>query len=338
MRALILYGPSDLRLEDVPDPRPEAGEIILRVKAALTCATDAKMMRRGSHPALGPLPALFGHEAAGTVAVVGAGVTGLQVGDRVAVANSAPCEACQPCRRGRPGLCEDLIYLTGAYAQFMRVPERITRRNVLPVAVTTPMAHAALVEPVACAVRAVERSVASEGDTAIVLGAGLQGAVITALLARRGCAVVTCDPHAERRGRARAFGASEVLDAPRDDDALAAVRAATPRGRGGAIVFACAGSVSAWHTAVEVAAPGGEVNLHAGLGADAVFLPSVAGLHYREITLQASYHHSPAALREAMALIETDALPFAQLLGPAIGLGDVAEALARGGEKQPVVP
>jgi L-iditol 2-dehydrogenase len=315
-----------------------AGEIVVRIEVALTCATDAKMMRRGAHPALGPLPAPFGHEAAGTVAAIGAGVTGLHIGDRVAVANSAPCEACQPCRRGRPGLCEDLIYLTGAYAQFMRVPARITRCNVLPVAVTTPMAHAALVEPVACAVRAVERSVADEGDTAVVLGAGLQGAVITALLARRGCAVVTCDPHLDRRDRARAFGASEVLDAPYDDASLAAVRAATPGGRGAEIVFACAGSVSAWQAAVEVAAPGGEVNLHAGLAADAVFRPSVADLHYREITLQASYHHSPSALRKAMALIESDALPFARLLGPPIGLEDVAEALARGGEKQPVVP
>ncbi len=338
MRALILYGPSDLRLVDVPEPRPDVGEIVVRVEAALTCATDAKMMRCGTHPALGPLPAPFGHEAAGTIAAVGAGVTGFHVGEPVAVANSAPCEACQPCRRGRPGLCEDLIYLTGAYAQFMRVPARITRRNVLPVAATTPMAVAALVEPVACAVRAVERSVAGAGDTAIVLGAGLQGAVITALLARRGCAVVTCDPHADRRDRARAFGASVVLDAPRDVAALAAVRASTPRGRGAEIVFACAGSVSAWHAAMKVAAPGAEVNLHAGLAPGAVFHPSVADLHYREITLQASYHHSPAALREAMTLIQTDALPFAQLLGPPIGLEDVAEALARDGEKQPVVP
>lgn len=310
----------------------------MKIEVALTCATDAKMLRRGAHPALGTLPAPFGHEAAGFVAAVGEGVDSVRVGDRVALANSAPCGVCAPCLADRPGLCEDLVYLTGAYAELLRVPARIVQRNLLPVQATTPWAHAALVEPVACAVRAVERSRAGAGDCAVVLGAGLQGAVITALLRRRGVAVVTCDPHATRRERAMAFGATQVVDAPRDPAATAAVRALTARGVGADVVFACAGSVAAWQAAVALAAPGGEVNLHAGLDPAAVFTPSVDDLHYREITLQGSYHHSPAAVRTALGLIESDAMPVAMLLGAPIGLEGVAAALRDGGEKRPVAP
>jgi L-iditol 2-dehydrogenase len=338
MRALMLFGPSDLRLEEVPEPEPRVGEIVVAIAAAVTCATDAKMMRRGAHPALGPLPAPFGHEAAGVVSLVGAGVTTFREGDRVAVANSAPCDLCPPCRRGRPGLCEDPLYLTGAYAERLRVPARIVGRNLLSVAAATPWAHAAMVEPIACAVRAVERSRAAPGDTALVIGAGLQGVVIAGLLRRRGLEVIVCDPHEDRRTRALVFGAAQVADAPRDEVGRGEVREMTARGAGADIVFACAASVGAWEAAVALAAPGAEVNLHAGLDPDAMFRPSVSDLHYREITLQASYHHSPAALREAMGLIESEALPIELLLGSAIGLEDVAAALRDGGEKHPVTP
>lgn len=100
MRALILHGAGDLRLEDVPDPVAGPGEIVIDVTSALTCATDAKMMAAGAHPALGPLPAPLGHEVAGVVREAGEGVVRPRPGDAVVVANSAPCLGCPPAAPG----------------------------------------------------------------------------------------------------------------------------------------------------------------------------------------------------------------------------------------------
>ncbi|MFN8124280.1 MAG: alcohol dehydrogenase catalytic domain-containing protein [Thermoleophilia bacterium] len=339
MRALVLHGPGDLRLEDRPDPVPGPGEVVIAVEAALTCATDAKMLARGGHPALPPLPAPFGHEASGTVAATGAGVDGVREGDAVVVANSAPCGACEPCLRARPGLCEELVYLSGAYAELLLVPARIVAANLLPRPAGMPAHIAALTEPVACGVRAAERSAAREGDHVVVLGGGPQGQAITAALAARGCEVVVCDPHPARRDLARRMGAADALPAPRDAGAEAAVLGRTPRGRGAHAVFAAVADVGAWQQAIRLAGPGGEVNLHGGPGAEAVLATPAAPLHYRELTLQASYHHTPDAIRSALRLLADGALPFGELLGEGrIRLEEVEAALRAGGPKRIVDP
>jgi L-iditol 2-dehydrogenase len=337
VRALILHGPDDLRLEEVLEPEPAPGELILSVEVALTCATDAKMVRQGRHPALPPPPAPLGHEAVGTVVAVGVGAPRL-LGERVVVANSAPCGACFFCGRGRPSLCEDLVYLSGAFAERLRVPARIAARNTLPLPAGLAPARAAMVEPLACAVRTVERSAAAPGDVALILGGGVQGLFLTALLARRGCRVILCDPHADRRERALRFGAAETLPAPRDAAAIARLRAATPGGRGADAVFEAVGRPEAWEAAVALARPGGEVSFHGGCAPGTTASLDTFALHYLEVTTRGSYHHTPDTVRAALAHLRDGDAPYDELLGDPIGLSDVARALAEGGLKRPVLP
>ena len=129
MRAQVFHGPGDLRFEEVPIPEPAAGEVVLRIDAALTCGTDVKTLRRG-HPVMIPrVPTVFGHEFAGTVAAVGAGVRRIREGDRVVAANSAPCGECRFCLAGRPNLCQDLLFVNGAYGQYIALPPRLVARN-----------------------------------------------------------------------------------------------------------------------------------------------------------------------------------------------------------------
>ena len=338
MRALILYGPGDLRLQNVPRPVPGPGEIVVEIEAALTCATDAKMLRRGRHPSLGPLPAPFGHEGSGVVVATGDGVGGVSEGDVVVVANSAPCGRCEWCLRGREGLCDRIAYLSGTFAEFLRVPAQIVARNVIPRPAGLPPALAALTEPVACGVRAAERSAVRAGECVVVLGGGLQGQVICAVLARRGCQVMLCDPHPERRALATRMGAWRVDDAPRDADGLARIRAQTPGGRGAHATVAAVGEVAVWESAVALTRPGGEANFHGGPAPDDVLRLPASRLHYAEITLQASYHHTPSTLRQALELIAGNGELFARLLGPEIGLEQVAGVLASGGPKHIVRP
>src|SRR5580658_1337500 len=143
MLAAVLYGQEDVRIEQVSVPHAGPGEIIVRVSAALTCGTDLKVFRRGYHAKMIQPPALFGHELAGVVAEVGEGVTNFAVGDRVVPINSAPCGECYFCKRGQENLCEDLLFNNGAYAEYIRISERIVQKNTLRVPEFVSLEHAA---------------------------------------------------------------------------------------------------------------------------------------------------------------------------------------------------
>jgi len=337
MRALVLHGPDDVRLEEAPVPEPGPGEVVLRVTRALTCATDAKMLRQGTHPALPAPPAPFGHEACGVVAAVGPGVATVREGDAVVVANSAPCGDCPPCLRGRPSLCEDITYLSGAYAEYLRVPARITGRNVIPLPEGLLPELAAMVEPLACAVRGIERVEAGAGGEVVVLGGGVQGTLITGLLAGRGCRVTLCDPHPSRRDRGLRFGATAAMDAPRDPAAIAAVRDAHGGGRGPDAVVEAVGRPEAWEAAMAIARPGGEVLLYGGCAPGTTVTLPTFPLHYGELSVRGTYHHTPAAVRGALELLHAGGAPFGALLGAEVTLDEVPAILRGGsGDKRPV--
>ena len=129
MAGAVLTGPEQIEIREVAVPEPGPGELLVRIEAATTCGTDVKVFKRGGHPRMLKVPTLFGHEMAGRVAALGHGVDKFSAGDDVVVGNSAPCTECEPCRRGRENLCEDLHYLNGAFAEFILVPARFVDRN-----------------------------------------------------------------------------------------------------------------------------------------------------------------------------------------------------------------
>src|SRR5437899_5870442 len=172
MLAAMFYGPMDVRLEERPIPLPGEGEVLIQVAAATTCGTDVKTFRRG-HPLLfQQVPAGFGHEVAGVIAAIGKDVTGFHEGESVVAANSAPCQYCFYCRRGRYSLCENLLFLNGAYAEYLLVPERIVRQNLYHLAPRTSFIAAALTEPLACALHGVDACEIDRGDKVVILGSG----------------------------------------------------------------------------------------------------------------------------------------------------------------------
>ena len=339
MRALILHGAGDLRLDEVPDPSPGPGELVLAVDTALTCATDAKMMRAGAHPALGPLPAPLGHEVMGVVAAVGVGVAWPRVGDRVVVANSAPCGACAVCRSGAPNLCPDIVFLTGAFAELLLVPAAIVARNTHPVAPDVAPEVAAFAEPLACALHSVRRCGPAGGREVIVLGGGVQGQLVASLLAAGGDRVHLADPHADRRARALRLGVFAAHDAPRDAASAGALAAGLTGGRGADLVVEAVGRPEVWEIAVSLARPGGEVLLHGGCPPGSVVRLPTGRIHYSEITIRGSFHHTPDVFREALDRLAGGEIAVHEFLHSAIGLEDVATTLtASPGDKHPVRP
>src|SRR5688572_29124867 len=190
MRAMVFHGPGDLRDEQVPVVEPGAGEVVLRIEAALTCGTDVKTLRRG-HPVMIPrVPTVFGHEFAGTVTAIGRGVVRVREGDRIVAANSAPCGECRLCIAGRPNLCEDLLFVNGAYGEYLALPPRLVARNVVPIGSDLPASRAAFAEPLACALLAVERARVESGQTICVFGHGPLGCLLGMVAASRKARVI----------------------------------------------------------------------------------------------------------------------------------------------------
>jgi L-iditol 2-dehydrogenase len=289
MKAAVLHGREDIRIERVPVPEALPGELIVRVGAALTCGTDLKVFRRGYHARMIVPPALFGHELAGTVVQAGDDVTDFAPGDRVVALNSAPCGHCYFCERGQENLCDDLLFNNGAYAEFIRIPARIVSKNTLHVPDHVPLEHAALTEPLACAVHGFEDSRPRPGDTVAVIGGGPLGLMILHVAALAGCEAIAIVKH--------------VVQTTSIRRAIKETRALTPKNRGVDIAIEAVGVPDAWQEAVELVRKGGCVNFFGGCAVGTHVTLDTNRIHYSDITLRATFHHTPAICRKALDLI-----------------------------------
>jgi L-iditol 2-dehydrogenase len=306
MRAVVFHGPGDLRDEVLPVPEPARGEIVLRVDAALTCGTDVKVRRRG-HPVMIPyVPTVFGHEFAGTVTSIGAGVTGVREGDRVAAANSAPCGECRMCLAQRPNLCEDLLFVNGAYGEFIALPPRLVQKNVVRLH-NAPAARAAFAEPLACAMLGIERARVEPGHTVAVFGHGPLGCLLGLVAAARKCRVILVGKAGWRLDRVRALGIGECVDATAVADVVAELRALTD-GRGPDVTIDATGRPEAWERAIAAVSRGGSVVFFGGCAPGTSVQVDTRRAHYEELTLVGAFHHTPELIRQAVEALESGAV------------------------------
>jgi L-iditol 2-dehydrogenase len=333
MTAAVLYGREDVRIEQVPIPPVGPGEVRVRIGAALTCGTDVKVFRRGYHARMIRPPALFGHELAGEIVEVGNGISDRKVGDRVVVANSAPCDACYFCRRGLPELCEDLLFLNGAYAGYITVPERIVRKNMPALPDHVTYTEAALTEPLACAVRGMAESPVRPGDTVAVLGLGPIGLMFVRLCKLAGAHVLAVGRRSSRLALAAELGADELIDIDQEADVVHSVRARTEGARGVDLAIEAVGRPEAWEQAIACVRKAGRVSLFGGCPADTSIRVETHRIHYDEVTLTGTFHHTPDTFRAALNLIATGQVPaqrFISRQAPLADLPSVLSALARG--------
>jgi L-iditol 2-dehydrogenase len=341
MRAAVLHGKEDVRVEQVPVPDLEPGDILLRVEAALTCGTDVKVFRRGYHARMITPPALFGHEVAGTVA--DPGTSGLTPGARVVAANSAPCGECEYCRRGAPNLCNDLLFWNGAYAELARIPSRIVRRNLLPLPDGVSFKEAALTEPLACVLRGVEASGIADGRSVAVIGTGPIGLMFVALARLRGARVVVAGRRPEGVQKAMTMGAEAGVVAGEGEDLAELLRQRSPGGQGPDIVVEAVGRPETSEAAVRTVRKGGLVNLFAGCPTGTRIAVDAQRLHYQELTIKSTFHHTPESVRKAFRLIadgHVDPNAFITAEAPLEHLPAILGQMARGegGLKTAILP
>jgi L-iditol 2-dehydrogenase len=304
MTAAVLYGREDLKIEQVDIPHLGDDDVLVRVEVALTCGTDLKVWKQGFHARMIQPPALFGHELAGVVEMKGSAVkSGVREGMRVVPSNSAPCNVCLYCRKGQPNLCEDLLFNNGAYAEYIRIPGRIVRQNMLEIPDKVSFMDAALAEPLACVLRGIHETGIMPGDTAVVIGCGPIGLKFIKVLSSRQVRVIALGKRKSQIRAAQRLGAIAAFDVSEIENPVGLVRQLSEGGRGTDAVIEAVGSATTWQWAVQMVRKGGTVNLFGGCprGTQVNFDP--AALHYSEITIKSTFHHTPRFIREALDTI-----------------------------------
>jgi L-iditol 2-dehydrogenase len=330
MTAAVLYGSEDLRIEKVDVPALGADEVLLRVRLALTDGTDLKVWQRGYHAKMIQPPAVFGHEVVGEIAAVGKRVDPRwRIGLRVIAANSAPCLRCYHCRRGQENLCEDLLFNNGAYAEYMRIPGRIVMENMLEVPHSVDDGSAALVEPLACVLRGIHEMEVRTGDTAAVIGCGPIGLKFVRMLSRRGVRVIALARREAPLEIAKRMGAIATINVSDLPDFVAAVRALTDNERGADAVVEAAGNPSTWKHALAIVRRGGVVNFFSGLSSGTRVEIEPAAIHYAEIKLISTFHHTPRFIREALEAIRRGDILAHDFVTEEIRLAELPQAFSR---------
>jgi L-iditol 2-dehydrogenase len=310
MRAAVLYGKEDVRVEDIQPAALKPGEVRIQIQAALTCGTDLKVFRRGYHAKMIVPPAVFGHELSGIVGEVhplrygatSSPQSSVKVGDRVVVANSAPCGECFHCRNQQENICDDLLFLNGAYAESIVVPARIVEKNLLRLKPETAFADAALVEPLACVVQGIEDVKLRSSQHVLVLGAGPIGLMFVALAKQIGCEVTVAGRRAARLEAATKLGANHVIDIGEGNNLAAKVREASKAHFD--VVIEAVGNPAVWEASVHLVRKGGTVNFFGGCPAGTTVTLDTTLIHYSDLTLLASFHHTPRTIRRALKFIE----------------------------------
>ena len=323
MLAALLYGQENLRLEQVPEPTPAAGEVVIQVEAATTCGTDLKVWRRGGHAKMLTPPTLFGHEGAGRIVAVGAGVTNWRVGDRVVANNSAPCMKCFFCQRREYSLCPNLTWNNGTFAEYMRIPAPIVQHNLLQIPDQVPSVLAAMTEPLACVLHGISRSQVKPHDRVVVLGDGAIGLMFVAVLSEY-TEVILWGGNDKRLEIGEKLGASRTFNYHQVTDMTNTVRELT-EGWGADVVIEATGIPSVWEKAIACARPGATVNLFGGCPKDTTITVNTEQLHYSEITIKGVFHNTPEYVKSALSLIASGTISFDLLISEQRPLQDLEQ-------------
>ena len=325
MKAAMLYGVKDLRIEDIEVPEVEAGEVLVEVKAATTCGTDLKIFQRGYVKKVIKLPTVFGHEWAGEVVEVGKGLDWPKKGMRIRAGNSAPCLRCSMCQTGKYNLCENMIWLWGAYAEYIKVPARMVLVNMQEIPQHVSYEEAAMTEPLACVLHGAEEAGVKLGDTVTIIGAGPIGLLHLLTAKKKGAGkIISIDLVEERLNFAEKLGADETINAGKEN-VVEKVRQLTG-GYGADVVVEAIGLPATWEQAPKLVRKGGTVLEFGGCPPGTEIKVDTELLHYGEVTVRGAFHATPLHFKKALNLIASRTIDVRPLVTRKMPLEEIKEA------------
>lgn len=328
MKAVLFYEPGLIKYEETDLPEISTGEVLIKIETALTCGTDVKTYKRGHPVLIKRVPSGFGHEFAGTIYKTGGNVSGFKPGDRVVAANSAPCMDCYYCNIDEYNFCENLDLLNGAFADYIKVPEQITRQNLLHIPDHLGFEEAAFTEPLANVVLGIEKTEIKPGQTIGIIGLGPIGLMMVKLAKLKGARVIAGGRNPLKLKLAKEFGgADEVINLTQVSDPKKAFLELTPGDRGLDAVIEAVGLPELWERVIDLVRKGGTVNLFGGCKAGTTVTLDTKRIHYDGIKIISPFHHTPWHFRESLRLISCGLVDVRQLISHRMPVSKIDEAI-----------
>lgn len=325
MKAAILYGIKDLRVENIDIPKIYPGEVLVKVKAATTCGTDVKIFQRGYVRGVIKYPTIFGHEWAGEIVEVGEGVSWIKSGMRVRAGNSGPCLSCIMCDKEKYNLCENMTWLWGAYAQYIKVPAPIVSSNIQEIPPNVTFEEAAVAEPLACCLYGIEKCNIKTGDDVVIIGDGPIGLLHLQLARLKGASkIILCGLIDQRLKIARYLGADVIINGDKEE-CIKKVKQLT-NGYGADVVIEAVGLPITWEQALKLVSKGGTVLEFGGCPAGTSINIDTELLHYADIKLLGSFHTTPIHFKRALNLISSRKIRIKPLITHKMDLDNVSDA------------
>ena len=330
VKAAVLKQVNDISCTSVPEPRLEAGDLLVKVRAATICGTDIRIIR-GRKTAGVRYPSILGHEFSGDIVDTG-GHAQFSLGQAVAVCPAFACGHCAACMSGAENLCHNLVAMgyeiDGGFAEYVRIPAKgVASGNVFALPEGMTFEAAALAEPLACVINGQERVRVGLGDTVVVLGAGPIGLLHVQLAKLSGASrIIVSQRSAVRRAAALAAGADTVID-PTTENVIERVRALTG-GQGADVAICAIGDPSLANDAIHMVRPRGRVSLFAGFAKGTEAPLDVNAIHYSELLVTGAFGLSRLQFRTALQMIASGHINAASLLSHRFPLSDFTAALA----------
>ncbi|MBQ7449828.1 alcohol dehydrogenase catalytic domain-containing protein [bacterium] len=336
MDAVLFYAPLDIRFEKVKIPEPKEGEVLVKIKAALTCGTDLKTYRRGHPVLIKSTPSGFGHEFSGIIEKVGAGVSNFKAGQRVVAANSAPCGECFFCKKGEYNLCENLEFLNGAYAQYITIPKRIVEKNLYIIPDNVSFEEAAFVEPLSNVIHGAEKAEIKEGMSVGIIGLGPIGLMFAKVAKIRGAKVITAARNPLKLELAKTFADTDKVINAKQYDYIKEFIEFSDEKMGLDVAVDCVGLPEIWEQLPNSVRKGGTVMLFGGCKSGTTVTFDTKRLHYDEVKLVAAFHHTPKYIKAALDMISEKKIDVKKLITCEMPLAETKTALEMQGSSKAV--
>ena len=333
MLAAVYHGPNDLRVEEVPIPKIEQDELLVKVLSASICGTDLRILH-GMHRMYPPgTVRIPGHEIVGVVAETASDLKEYAVGQRVFCAPNTGCGHCLQCITGNNNLCTNYealgVTVDGGFAEFVRISAKsVQQGNVMLLDASVEPAVAALIEPFACVLRGQNALHIRPGEIVLIMGAGPIGMMHTKLAKARGAGrVIVSEPLPDRAVQASRLGADRVVNPTSED--LGAVIQQESNGRGADVIIVAAPAHAAQETALALAAIGGRINFFGGLPKDRPSVTIDSNLvHYKELVITGTTACSTADCWQATQIVNRGLVDLSQLVSRRFPLKDAVAAFA----------
>ena len=326
MKAAVVYGENDIRMEEAPTPSPGPGEVLIKVRGSGVCATDVKILSGNGLPK--ELPTILGHEVAGEIHALGAGVTGLEVGQRVAVYPIAVCNECLYCKSQRHSLCPNQTGLAhgvdGGFAEYVLIPERIVNLGGIIDIGNMPYDLGAMLEPMACCLAAARQNRLQAGNTVLVVGCGSMGLMHIVVSKAFGARVIATDINEKRLAKAQSLGADITLN-PAQCDIQKEVKKVTTYGAD--IVIAAVGATRVVEESLPLVRNGGVFNIFGGTPKGETLTVDPRWLHYGEVVLTGTFAASLPVFKSALSFVKKNTANVSEIISARCRLEDVLTAV-----------